>query len=406
MNRHLSYFTRSNQTVVMGAIYFFGYGSLGTWLGFFNLFLEQRGFSGKEIGLILGGQQAILFFVVLFWGLLADRYGNKSILGIVAFLSLFIINAIPLQYSFVAMLLMMLGWAFVSHAQGTLMDSLVVSYVKRSGKSSFGAIRVWGSVGWAMTNFLVGYYLKSHALTDIFALAFWGMVIYFIVITFFVRGQERDPQQPKFAWVQFRTLLQKKSILFFLLILFLYGICVTPINLFLNLYFKELGGDYQIVGTAFGLNALSEIPLFFLAVSLVKRFGPLRIIIFSMFVTMLRLLGYGQISDPHVALILSGLNGISFSFFWVATVDYLHKLVPEEWRATGQALLWAFHLGAGVTVGNILIGYLYDFIGMRAVMTFDAGLVLLVLVFVTGYSKKYGSNSIASAEGTHPRGMV
>ncbi len=383
-----------NQTFIMGAIYFLGYGSAGTWLGFFNLFLQHHGFSGQEVGLIMGAQQALLFFTVLFWGFLADRFGNKKMLALVSFLAIFLIRLIPAQHSFSAMLFMMIAWALVSHPIGTLADSLVVSQVKNSGKSSFAAIRVWGSVGWAVANLAIGFFLKSHAVSDIFLIAFACYFIHFLVILFGVRKQKNGRQQTKPAWGELRILLRNKRLILFLSILLLYGICVTPINLFINLYFKELGGGYQIVGLAFGLNALAEIPLFFLAIPLVKRFGPLRVIIFSMFITLLRLAAYGRLQNPTSALYLSLLNGFSFSIFWVATVEYLHAIVPQEWRATGQALLWAFHLGAGLTLGNIVVGSLSDSIGMRAVMTLAAGLVLLVLFLLVLYFLQYEAETV------------
>jgi len=44
----------------------------------------------------------------------------------------------------------------------------------------------------------------------------------------------------------------------------------------------------------------------------------------------------------------------------VVCVEYVNLLVREEWRATGQSLLYAAYFGAGAIVGNFWTGFLYD----------------------------------------------
>jgi MFS family permease len=77
------------------------------------------------------------------------------------------------------------------------------------------------------------------------------------------------------------------------------------------------------------------------------------------------------------------LQGISWSLFWVVCVEYVNKIVLEEWRATGQSLLSAAYYGAGYIAGNLWTGYLHDTkMKIADVFFLNAGIVLLAGLFI------------------------
>jgi predicted MFS family arabinose efflux permease len=61
-------------------------------------------------------------------------------------------------------------------------------------------------------------------------------------------------------------------------------------------------------------------------------------------------------------------------------VEYIQKRTPDHLQTTGQALIWAFHYGAGISIGNILLGYLRDATGMLKAMHIHALLALLLVI--------------------------
>jgi PPP family 3-phenylpropionic acid transporter len=177
-----------------------------------------------------------------------------------------------------------------------------------------------------------------------------------------------------------RMLIRNRQLLIFIGILFLYGVVCSPVNAFINLYFSELGVNNVIVGWAYALQALSEIPLFIIGNFLCKKFGSRRVIIISMLVMVIRMFLYGLLPVTSLALILGILQGITLSFFLVGVVDYIHKQLPDGRDATAQSLIWGLYFGIGHTVGNVLTGYLKDLIGMIGVMFYFAWLALFVML--------------------------
>ena len=69
------------QGFALRALYVLYYGSNVTWLSFFNLYLQQLGFSGALIGLVAGVRPAAMLLSQPFWGILADVCGRQREIG-------------------------------------------------------------------------------------------------------------------------------------------------------------------------------------------------------------------------------------------------------------------------------------------------------------------------------------
>jgi predicted MFS family arabinose efflux permease len=64
-------------------------------------------------------------------------------------------------------------------------------------------------------------------------------------------------------------------------------------------------------------------------------------------------------------------------------------MVREEWRATGQSLLYAAYYGAGIIVGNFWTGYLSDTkMRISEIFLLNAGIVFCVGLIILLFMKK------------------
>ena len=69
------------------SIYFILYMGFASWRVFYNVYLDDNGFSGTQIGVINALIQASLFVVVPIWGYIADKRGIRPTLRIAVFAS-------------------------------------------------------------------------------------------------------------------------------------------------------------------------------------------------------------------------------------------------------------------------------------------------------------------------------
>ena len=186
----------------------------------------------------------------------------------------------------------------------------------------------------------------------------------------------------------FGLFFRNAPLLVFLLLILFFGMAIAPLQQFINLYYLDIGASNSFIGWVFFVQAIPEIPAYFIASRWVRRTGPHRIILFAMAVSMLRMLAYGLISNPSVAIFFSIFHCITIAFFLVGVVEYVQDRTPAHLRTTGQALIWAFHFGAGLTLGNISLGYLRDAVGMNTAMLVHAGLALVILALTLIFFRK------------------
>jgi PPP family 3-phenylpropionic acid transporter len=96
---------------------------------------------------------------------------------------------------------------------------------------------------------------------------------------------------------------------------------------------------------------------------------------------------YSTIKNPQWALGIEVLHGISWSLFWVVCVEYVNRLVKDEWKATGQSILYAAYFGIGAIAGNFWTSYLYDSnMKVSEIFLLNAGIIFLtwlaILIFI------------------------
>lgn len=367
------------------AIYLCLFMAFATWRVFYNVYLDEHGFSGTEIGIINALIQATIVIFVPLWGVFADKRGVRFTLRITVLLSavLFFFLGDILIFKWLVFYILIL--TVFHHPLGPLTDALAVQLSRtKPERYNYGNLRLWGSLGWAIASLLGGYLFTRIDLRYIFPL----VAFFFLINLLFIGLPFRRIKtiiRPDFKPIPIKTLLHNRPLLVFLGILFLYGVVCTPVNAFLNLYFSELGVDNSVIGWAYTIQSLSELPFFIIGNLLVKRFGSRRVILLAMLVMLIRMFSYALVPLPSVALTMGAFQGISFSFFLVGVVDFIHKQLPEGRDATAQSLIWALFFGVGHTVGNILTGYLKDTIGMIGVMYYFAWIAVMVLVFSIFY---------------------
>jgi len=147
-------------------------------------------------------------------------------------------------------------------------------------------------------------------------------------------------------------------------------------------YYHEIGAPNSIIGLAFAVQAISELPFFFFGKKLVNKFGTARVFQFTMLATALRMMAYGLNQTPEIAVGIGVMHGISIGLFFVSIVAFVHNIVPPHLRSTGQSLIHTFYAG-GVAFGNILTGILDDFISVRTTMLVNSGMITLLILFVS-----------------------
>ena len=223
------------------------------------------------------------------------------------------------------------------------------------------------------------------------------------------KSSHRKHASEKITLARLQPILHNLPLLTFLVIVFFAALFSTVFWNFYGVYFTDIGGSSSLFGVAIAISAVAEIPFYFLATPILRRFGIQKVLLFTFACTTLRLFAYAFISNPRIAIWIEMSNGISWTLFWVAAVEEVNRLVVPQWRATGQALLNAACWGAAIILGMLANGFLLDYFKIHFVSSwlhfaiqkvcFVSGLLFAALTLVAAaYFIVVGSKASAVPE--------
>ncbi len=376
-----------DSSVILKLAFFISTFGASAWLTFFYVFLEDSAqLNGSQIGIIAALQQSATLFLLPFWGVLADKFGRKKVLLFALLTSALTILLFVPEAGFQYYIFITLFVVVFTSPLNSLLDSIALDFVKLYKKSSYGELRLWASVGWSTATLFIGQLLNFLPLKIIFIVATSAFLVNFLVMwTLYKPLKVQTNPKGVRATDAYMLFSRNRYLIIFFLLLVLYGTASPPVFLFLNLYMKEIGATSMEIGIAFAIQSVSEIPFFFWGKYLIGRFGSKKLLVFSMAVTAIRFGFFSVINDPIYVFALSLLHGITFAIFMISVIDIIHNLVPDKWKATAQSLFYASFFGAGIGLGNLIMGYFKDLYGMKTIMYYDTIWTVFIIIAFTAF---------------------
>eukprot|EP00644_Phytophthora_capsici_P015390 jgi/Phyca11/547329/estExt2_Genewise1Plus.C_PHYCAscaffold_240326 len=152
--------------------------------------------------------------------------------------------------------------------------------------------------------------------------------------------------------------------------------------LFLNVY--DLSDDGATIVSVFvAVQTLSEIPFFFLASSMIKKFGTAVCITVVALAFFTRDMVYTYMEQPWYIVPVEMLHGVTFGLLLATMTIYLHDAAPKGASGTIIGLLSAVLRGVGAGTASLVGGVIYDDYGVETIWKIGAyGIVPAMLVLI------------------------
>lgn len=355
-------------------LYFFFYYGLGAILPLFALYLESIGLTGTQIGSITAAGSLIGIFSGPFFAYLSDR--NKAHKPILMFLMIgvLITSAIVTQVTNYALLFVILIFYYLfMHPINPLMDGITLH-----SSLPFGKIRLWGSVGFAIAAFVTSIIADKTSLVIPFYILIVTLLLSLVIIQ---KTQIKITDKNGVDLHQLMTLLSNKKFLVFVTYGMLISSTIGGMNNYFGLYFKSLGGNVSLVGLAFLLFALSEVPFMQILGKYLLRHGPYKML---MVVPILGIIRWGFYSfgpSPLLILLTFPIQGLFYAPILIGSAEYIRLEFPSNLRTTGIALYTSLGFGLGGIIANSLSGYLYEHYSANTIFMAYTLLCTLALFF-------------------------
>lgn len=369
----------ANRLWVIWALFFFQFAGVGVYYTYLNIYYHESGLSGTQIGLLNMVSGIIAVVGVVVWGNIADRTGkNRLIIAFGAVVGLSVTQFVPLVHGFWAYLGLASFGSLASSSLSTLVDSTALAMLG-DHREDYGRYRLGGSIGYIITSMSGGFIFDRLGLRVMFP-AYGILMAIFAVFALLlpnlpVRHESRDLGA-------IGTMIRQPRWILFTAVVFLVWIASNSAITFMGVVLKSMGATEGLIGLAVTIGAVIEMPFMAFSGNLIRRFGPVKLLIVAMILSILRFFFLGLLRVPAWAIAINMLNGPAYVLFWNSSINYASRMAPKGLLATAQGLLSSATGLAGV-VAALLAGVLFDHLGVGMFEVMSAlcfvGLVLFTL---------------------------
>ena len=411
-----------NNNTRLGTMMFLQFAIWGAWLPLTARYLSATvaegglGFSGSEIGMILGLAGSIGAIVSPFIaGQFADRYfSTERILSFLVITGGIVKWYTATRTDYESWLWLSILYSVLYMPTLALSNSVAFSHIDDS-ENTFPKIRVWGTIGWIaaswafpmiwlqqdlsfqlMPPFLSGEEVPGVTARLADALKFSGIIslIYGAFCFLLPNTPPKADAVENLAFKKAFNLFSNKS--FLVLVLASLGVSIIHQIYFLQTgpFLSSIGIKDSSIGPAMTIGQFAEIATMAYLGFFLKRLGFKKVITIGIFAYFARYMIFGTSFLPTWVMVMSqAFHGFCFAFFFAAGFIYVDKLADDDVRHSAQTVFGIIIFGGGPVVGGWLSGYLQNIYTFDGVFNYSsfwytlAGIGLVVtLLFYSSFN--------------------
>lgn len=338
-------------------------------LSFLPIYLRSKGLTGTEIGWVLAIGPFATIFSQPFWGYMSDKYKTVKRMIIICIIGLLLSGVVFFQAEqLLYILLFGAVFYFFTVPVAALGDSLGQRKASDLG-ISFGSIRTWGSIGFATSSLLIGSFLTYVGIGYMmWPYLFFGTIA--LIVSFRLTDVETSEEPVHIKDIM--MLIRNKPFFIFLLFIMFITISHRTNDSYIGLHIENLGGTEQLVGVAWFVGVISEAIVFALGAYWYRKYPSIVFVIFAGVMYTIRWILFAQATEPQHIIMLQVFHGVTFAVLYMASFDYISKLIPKLFQSTGHLLFYSVFFGVSGIVGSLGGGAILENYGGQVLYMFIA----------------------------------
>jgi len=385
-DRSTSRVTAPRNRFLLSLTYVFYFGQLGVFMPYVGVFLDDRGLNSSQIGTLLAVVALSRIVGPNLWANYADRSGQAGevlrlgcLLALITFISIFYVDTFwGMTIVFACMTMF---WTAVLPQL-----EVITNAATQDTKGGYGAVRLWGSIGFILCTISVGWLLDFFP-ADVIIYASMLTLVGLFMSSLLITSQSSTPNDRHIDDSRPAFKLWGLGFAVFLIGNTLLQISFGSFYNFFALYMRALEYSGIQTGVFIGLGVAAEVLVFIYASRLIKQFGVKVLLIVSILATALRWLLLALYPQFTAVIVFTQLiHALSFGLTHAASVYYLQTAFPKAFQSRAQALYISIAFGAGGAGGSYIAGQLwqqgegaYVSFMFSAAIALLAGLCLLAL---------------------------
>jgi nucleoside transporter len=352
---------KTKTSIVLSSMMFLQYYIWGSWYVTMGTFMSKYlGSSGLQIGAAYSALAIATMISPFFVGMIADRFFSAQkvmgVLHIIGGILLFVASKITTNGAFYWIILF---YPLADMPTMALTNSVVVRQMTDIGKQ-FPPVRVFGTVGWVISGFMISIFgIEQTPMTFYMAAivsGFLGVYSFFLPATPPVKTTATTTAKAIFVIYSLILFKDKSYLIFFIAAIF---VCI-PLSFyfsFANLYLNQLGmsnvAGKMVLGQISEALFILVIPFFF------NRIGVKKMLLIGMSAWIMRYLCFAFGNIDLIWLLYTGiiLHGVCYDFFFVTGYMYTEKKSNDKIKSASQGLFTFVTYGLGMFFGTWFAGF-------------------------------------------------
>jgi len=331
----------------LSTFYFFFYVTIGSYIIYLPRTLENLGYTSLQIGIVFS-TIPLVRFILPFLFLKKFKLTNKIFLFS---LSISLLSAILFYFTIKDFYLFVFSNLLSGIGISLTLPYIELMTLEKLG-NRYGKSRLYGSIGFIIISLVLARFIKGYQIIlNFYLVATIIYIIFALLITKKEKKRERERKESN------DKLVFSKNIGFWITI-FLVQVSFGGYYNFFTIYELKNGISINIISYLWAFSVICEIIILYFQNYLLKDNNLMKIIRFSIIITIIRWLILYFLPTVVIASFISqALHAISFALYYTATVLYLYKIYPSNRLA--MLFLSGISYGAGGLVGSLIAGITY-----------------------------------------------
>lgn len=346
---------------VMMFLQFFVFGAT---MPIISLYLKNElGFSGLQIGLILGATAASSLVSPLVAASIADRHiSAERLLSLTHFGGAIMLYMLYTQTSFVPVLICHLGYWLIIGPSTALTTAITFHHAPKAAKI-FGGIRLWGTIGWIAAAWVFRYgFASQNNIADAGSLrgALQLGIISSLVISVFALSIPRGTPRSNGSIVLFPKdalrIVTTPQVLVFSLFAVLISMADRMYVFGGGPYLQSLGFEQRDIAPVLSIGQIPEIVGLASLGWLISRFGVKRMLLLGAFLEIARFTLFTLHATGMPLYIGISFHGLTYAFFFVTASIFIDTNCDRGTRSGVHQYFSFMVSGAATLAGNLIAG--------------------------------------------------
>ncbi|TQF00801.1 MAG: MFS transporter [Spiribacter salinus] len=364
----------------LAAFYFAFFGVLGVLSPYWGPYLRGRGFDAAEIGILVALLHATKIIAPNLWGWVADHTGQRmGVIRLACLVALVAFTGVLLPGGFLWMALVMVGFSFFWNAA---LPQFEANTLRHLGEHTdfYPRIRLWGTVGFMVAVLVVGEGIDRYG-TDIVPTVL--LALFLILATVSLTVPQAAPRAHDHAGGHLLGVLRQPRVIGLLLACFFLQASHGPFYALYSIYLQDYGYSGSAIGGLWAIALIAEIGVFLLMPRWLPRFGHRHLLALAMGLGVLRWILVGAFPALMPVQALAQLmHAATYGVYHAAAISLIDQYFTGGLQGRGQALYSSMTFGAGVALGSLVSGWLWEGIGPAQTFYVAAGVASLALITI------------------------